>query len=261
MPDENAATPSPVAPRLTIDGCSINGFDWSATKSWLGARQAGHCITLNLQHFRLLRESGRYRQAFRQADLITLDGQPLVWLARCVGVSTAQRVTGADLLSAVADWSRDEGVRIGLLGGFADVTANAATRLSENFPGCSVSAFPLPYSDDIEELADEAQRVLSHLDNLKYIFVLLGAPKQEVLIRELLNRGALHVFIGAGAAAELYVTDRSRAPRAIQRAGFEWVWRACREPRRLLPRYARDAMAFARYAPGTVREHRRSVKT
>jgi len=57
-----------------------------------------------------------------------------------------------------------------------------------------------------------------------------------------LDAGAM---IGVGAAFDFLSGRVRQAPRWIQGSGFEWLFRACTEPRRLGPRYLRTTPLFA----------------
>lgn len=45
------------------------------------------------------------------------------------------------------------------------------------------------------------------------------------------------VLVGVGAAFDLHAGRKPQAPRWMQRAGLEWLFRLLSEPRRLGPRY------------------------
>jgi len=70
-----------------------------------------------------------------------------------------------------------------------------------------------------------------------------GCPRQErwmVARRDQLHR----VMLGVGAAFDMIAGRVAAAPRWIQRAGLEWVFRLAHEPGRLWPRYARHNGGF-----------------
>ena len=54
-----------------------------------------------------------------------------------------------------------------------------------------------------------------------------------------LGRIEAPVMIGVGAAFDFLSGRKRQAPRWIQRAGLEWLFRLASEPRRLWPRYRR----------------------
>ena len=70
----------------------------------------------------------------------------------------------------------------------------------------------------------------------KILFVGLGCPKQERWIAAQRRRLSC-VMVGVGAAFDFHAGAKRQAPRWIQRAGLEWLFRLCSEPRRLGHRY------------------------
>ena len=52
------------------------------------------------------------------------------------------------------------------------------------------------------------------------------------------------LMIGIGASLDFIAGNKRRAPRVFQKAGLEWFWRLCTEPRRLWRRYLVDDMLF-----------------
>lgn len=52
------------------------------------------------------------------------------------------------------------------------------------------------------------------------------------------------IMLGVGAAFDFHTGRVRQAPRWMMRAGLEWLYRLCMEPRRLGPRYLRNNPAF-----------------
>jgi exopolysaccharide biosynthesis WecB/TagA/CpsF family protein len=66
----------------------------------------------------------------------------------------------------------------------------------------------------------------------------MGMPRQERLARELRAcLGGDAVIVCGGAILDFLGGKVSRAPSWVRRAGVEWLYRLCREPRRLFRRY------------------------
>jgi N-acetylglucosaminyldiphosphoundecaprenol N-acetyl-beta-D-mannosaminyltransferase len=82
--------------------------------------------------------------------------------------------------------------------------------------------------------------------NPDILIVGLGAPKQELWVhkhRELLRAKAA---LCVGATIDFLAGEKKRAPRWVQAAKCEWLYRMLSEPRRLGKRYAHDAIVFPR---------------
>jgi N-acetylglucosaminyldiphosphoundecaprenol N-acetyl-beta-D-mannosaminyltransferase len=69
------------------------------------------------------------------------------------------------------------------------------------------------------------------------VWVALGCPKQELWMARNAAFLGVPMMVGIGAAFDFLAGDKKRAPRWIQDAGLEWLFRLLSEPRRLWKRY------------------------
>ncbi|YAL84095.1 WecB/TagA/CpsF family glycosyltransferase [Dermacoccaceae bacterium W4C1] len=193
-------------------------------------------VTCNVDQLLSAAETGPLRRAYSEASLITLDGFPLVRLAEVVGAqASVHRLTGADLLPAVAAESARRGWRVVILGGGPGVAERAAAALSG--PGRDVVGLDFPLVRSLTEPG--AAEVVQQLADLRpdVVFVCLGSPKQEEFVTVWRPHLPDGIYIGAGAAVDFAAGVVRRAPHLVQRAGMEWLWRVGQEPRRLARRY------------------------
>ena len=65
----------------------------------------------------------------------------------------------------------------------------------------------------------------------------LGCPRQEVFAYEFGHLLDLPI-LAVGAAFDFHAGTLPQAPHVLQRYGLEWLYRLCKEPRRLWKRYA-----------------------
>jgi N-acetylglucosaminyldiphosphoundecaprenol N-acetyl-beta-D-mannosaminyltransferase len=80
-----------------------------------------------------------------------------------------------------------------------------------------------------------------------FLFVALGAPRQDEWIQAHLHELNVPVAMGVGCVFDLLAGISRRAPDWMQAAGLEWAYRLSREPRRLWRRYIlNDLPVFAR---------------
>ena len=69
-----------------------------------------------------------------------------------------------------------------------------------------------------------------------FIWVAIGAPRQEILMHRL--KGKVNgLMTGVGGAFNILAGRVSDAPMWMQNAGLEWLYRLIKEPRRLFKRY------------------------
>ena len=113
-------------------------------------------------------------------------------------------------------------------------------------PGLQVAGFEMPPFRPLA--ADEVAAMVDRIraSRAQIIWVGLGAPKQELFMAEHAPRLPGTIAMGVGAAFDINTGRIPRAPRLLQAAGLEWLYRLLREPRRLWPRYAVVVPRFLR---------------
>ena len=255
----------PVVLRLSPDGLTINDMglfsgsldDLVDTLRALSVSEQAHLVvTLNVDQALQLQDDPDFADAYQAATVRTVDGVPIAVLGRMLGARTS-RNTGADLLPALAENSAMTSERVVLLGGAPGVADRAARALRASAPGADVVAVETPYFTSIDD--PQSLAVIDRLHELRprYVFLCLGAPKQELWFCEWQSLLPPAVYIGAGAAVDFAAGDKSRAPRAAQRLGLEWTWRLAQEPRRLAGRYLVTGPRFIGIAANSLKQKRR----
>lgn len=183
------------------------------------------------------------------ASLLTADGMPIVWLGRLLGGKYPERVTGADLLPAIASACARSGHSLFLLGAAEGVAAEAARRLQEKNPGLRIAGtLSPPMGFDRSE--SEVRAVIKTVRQAQpdVLFVALGAPRQERFIEAHADALGAKVLLGVGAAIDMAAGRVLRAPRFLQRVGAEWMWRVLGGPGRLARRYLVEDLLFVALA-------------
>lgn len=184
-----------------------------------------------------------FRQVLQQADLVTPDGMPLVWMLRLLGSRRPERVAGMDLFRALCSKAQEHGVGVFLLGSESQILAKIRQRLEEEYPSLRIAGMePLPFRS---LTAIEDQAIIDQINQSRagLLFVSLGCPKQERWIAE--HHGKINAtMLGLGGVFPVYAGLRRYAPRWIRSAGLEWLYRLCQEPSRLWRRYATTIPPF-----------------
>jgi N-acetylglucosaminyldiphosphoundecaprenol N-acetyl-beta-D-mannosaminyltransferase len=171
-----------------------------------------------------------------QADLVTSDGMPLVWMLRWLGARHATRVYGPELMSGLLEAAGDAGVPVGFYGGTPPLLARLAARNRLRFPRLRmVYAEAPPFR---EPTLEEDRRTIQSIQDagVRILFVGLGSPKQDRWMHAHKNR-VQAVMLGVGAAFDFLAGAKPQAPRWMQSSGLEWAFRLVSEPRRLWRRY------------------------
>jgi exopolysaccharide biosynthesis WecB/TagA/CpsF family protein len=238
--------------RFGADVVRVNMPDAGALLAEVAARLArgeGFALaTLNLDHLEKLGRLPAFRAAYAAHDLVVADGHPVVWLARLAG-RPVRLAPGADLVLPLARAAAAAGAPVALVGSTAAALDAAAARMRAEVPGLALAARLAPPMG-FDPAGPEAGRLLDALgaSGARLAFLALGAPKQEMLAAR--GRGMLPGmgFASVGAGLDFLAGTQRRAPAWMRRAALEWLWRAGTAPRRLGPRYLRNALIL----PGLV---------
>lgn len=212
----------------------------------VGPRKAEMIVTPNVDHIVSMETDHEMRHVFEQARYRFADGMPLVWLSRWrFRQGLPERVTGADLLFSLAQGAARRGISIYLLGAMPGVAAVAAARLQEAYPGLIVAGIDSPpFGFEKDEAVSTAIVEKVNAARPGLLFIGVGTPKQEKWAFRWREQLDCDVILGVGAAIDFAAGTARRAPMLVQRSGFEWLWRALGDPRRLGPRYFKDRRFF-----------------
>jgi N-acetylglucosaminyldiphosphoundecaprenol N-acetyl-beta-D-mannosaminyltransferase len=221
-----------------------------AVHAIVAAAEAGEghwTITANLDHLRRYHHNTIERSLIDEADLVVADGMPLIWASRLAGEPLPERVSGSSMVWSICEIASVRRQSVFLLGGDPGVAERAASIFQARYPGLEIAGTacpPVGFENDTQEL-DRIQRQVTAAAP-RIVFVALGFPKQDLLIRAL--RGSLpHAsFLGVGISLSYVTGYVSRAPNWICNLGLEWAYRLSQEPtRRLVRRYIVDGVPFA----------------
>lgn len=108
----------------------------------------------------------------------------------------------------------------------------------------SVAGF---YSPPFRPLTDEEDKEIVDRINesgAQVVWVGVGSPKQEIWMRDHVGLIKGATLIGVGAAFDFQSGAVARAPKWMQKSGFEWLHRLLSEPHRLGRRYIIIAPSF-----------------
>lgn len=204
--------------------------------------------TLNLDHLVKLRTDNAFQEAYAAQDLVTADGNPVVWLSRIAG-APVDLLPGSDLVRPVLRLAARHRVPVAFLGSTEPSLARAADALSAEIPGLDIRACVAPPMG-FDPTGPEAQRILDDLASrdVRLLLLALGAPKQELLAALGRSRVPAMGFLSIGAGLDFISGTQRRAPAWVRRLALEWLWRALGQPRRLAARYARCALILPGHA-------------
>lgn len=223
-----------------ILGTHINILDMEKTKKYIydnieSLRGQYICVS-NVHTTVMAYDRPSYRKVQNEAALRLPDGGPLSTVSRKWGYGDARRVTGPDLMGELFAEAGKSKLRMYFYGSKDSVLEDLKKNIEEKYPSVLIAGM---YSPPFRTLTpEEDEEIIQRINaaDPDIVFIGLGAPKQEIWMNT--HKGKINaVMIGVGAGFDYYAGRIKRAPRWMQRANLEWLYRLCQEPGRLLKRY------------------------
>jgi N-acetylglucosaminyldiphosphoundecaprenol N-acetyl-beta-D-mannosaminyltransferase len=191
-------------------------------------------VTVNVAILMMMRSDRKLAQAVDAADLVVIDGTPLVWACRWLGVAVPERVPGVDLMdNLLAEGSR-RSLRVFLLGTTQERLDRLVQVIGAKYPGVTIAGARNGYFKR-EDDADVASQIRESRADL----LLLGmpAPFKEIWCEQHREALCTPAVLGVGGSFDVLAGFVTRAPKPLQNAGLEWAWRLSQEPGKLWKRY------------------------
>lgn len=177
-----------------------------------------------------------YRDIQNSGFMALPDGKPLSIVSKKRGLSEAERVTGPDLMEEIFEISEEKVYRHYFYGSTQETLNMLRVKLKEKYPKMKIVGM---YSPPFRMLTEEENKKIEeniNKINPDFIWVGLGAPKQEIWMSEHKNK-VNGLMIGVGAGFDYIAGNISRAPIWMQKNSLEWLYRLIQDPKRLFKRY------------------------
>ncbi|HMZ78538.1 MAG TPA: WecB/TagA/CpsF family glycosyltransferase [Acidobacteriota bacterium] len=225
-------------------------------ESFIRSGEHHRMVVVNASKLVLAEQDLKLREILVTSDIITADGMSVVWASRCsrnFGAGLVERVTGIDTMIELSQRAAQKGYRIFLLGAAPGVAQAAAQQLQTDFPGVHIVGCQDGYFPDSESVHIASMIRASRSDIL---FVAMGSPKQEHWLATYGAQTGAAFCIGVGGSFDHIAGRVQRAPRWMQKAGLEWLFRFAQEPRRLWRRYLIGNAEFVSFLIRLIRASR-----
>jgi N-acetylglucosaminyldiphosphoundecaprenol N-acetyl-beta-D-mannosaminyltransferase len=211
---------------------------------WVRSNQHSFATFTGVHGVMEAQRSASVLRAHEAAGMVACDGAPMVWGCRWAGSPIPARVTGRDFMTSFCARAEKEGWTSFLYGGKPGGAERLADALVAQFPAIKIVGSWTPPFRPLTESEDAEIVTAINESRANLVWVGLSTPKQELWMADHCGRLHAQALFGVGAAFDYLSGELDPAPRWMQRAGFEWLFRAAQEPRRLVPRYVRNNLAF-----------------
>lgn len=163
------------------------------------------------------------------ADMVTPDGAGTVWAAHHLGHAMPERVAGYDMAQELMRLAPSRGYRLYFFGSAPGVAEKAKEKAEKLYPGIEIVGTRNGFFTEEDEPAIVSKIQAVHPDIL---LAALGVPKQEKWLQKYKDVLGVPVCIGVGGTFDVMAGVMKRAPRWMQRAKLEWLFRGMMQPKR-----------------------------
>lgn len=236
----------------------VNNVDMEETLTAIDAMIASgkksYVVAINVDVVMKIEHDTYLKEVTDNADMVLVDGKPLVWIAKWHKHPVKAKISGSDLVPLLCEQAAHKEYSVFIIGGKDGIADKAKEKLKSELPDINIVgtyAPPFGFEKDNAELEKiNAMITQVHPDLLIACF---GCPKQEKWIYENYKKYDAKVSICAGATVDFLAGNINRAPRWMSEHGLEWFYRFIQEPNRMFKRYFIDDIKIIKL----IRKYRR----
>jgi N-acetylglucosaminyldiphosphoundecaprenol N-acetyl-beta-D-mannosaminyltransferase len=197
--------------------------------SFINERKKGYVCVVDFNVITISFQDAKYNQIINNADFNTCDGSFLAFLKNLKNGGDYQSYNGPEIFEKFITDSNYKQLILGPSeSDFHELIKEV--RVSDH-----LLHLELPFVDvesfEYEEIGDRINAIKPHI-----IWVLLGAPKQERFISNVMNFVDGGLFFGVGAALNFYLGRINNRTFSIAGLRFIWVERIFKEPKKQIAR-------------------------
>lgn len=190
-------------------------------------------------------QNPRLAKIYNGADLVGPDGMPFVYWIRTFLKVPCDQFDASSIVLQLAQRAKETGYTFYLYGGHPNVVVKMKKNLESMFPYIKIVGYRAPPFRPLTD--EENQEICDEINRLKpdIVCIGLGTPKQDYWIDDHITKIRGSVFIPCGAIFDFFGGRVKRAPKFIQRTGFEWLYRLLsKDFKRLFKRYTIMNISF-----------------
>jgi N-acetylglucosaminyldiphosphoundecaprenol N-acetyl-beta-D-mannosaminyltransferase len=188
-----------------------------------------------------MQRDSELRRIVEVCELVSADGQAVVWASRLLGDPLPERVAGIDLMQELFALAERRGFRIFILGAKAEVLDQARERIMAKHPRLQLVGMRDGYFTEAQE-AEVAAQVRDTRPDI--LFVAISSPRKEYWLGRYGRKIDVPFVMGVGGAIDVIAGITRRAPDPLQHLGLEWAYRLAQEPGPFCPRYVVTNLRF-----------------
>ena len=195
----------------------------------IAAQKNSIVATANAEMLMRATNDAELKNILNAAELVVPDGAGTVWAARHLGYKMPERVAGFDLVQELMLIAPSKGYKFFFFGSAPGIADKAKLKAEKIYPSVQIVGTRNGYFS-----ADDEPEIIAQIKNSKpdILLAALGVPKQEKWLAAHKDELNVPVSIGVGGTFDVMAGIVKRAPKWMQRAKLEWLFRAMLQPSR-----------------------------
>lgn len=213
----------------------------SAIENMVESGEKKYVVAINVDVVMKIEDDPYLKKITDDADMVLVDGKPLVWISKMHKKPVKAKISGSDLVPLLCAEASSKGYSLFIIGGKEGIAEKAKLKLEQQHPQINIVgtyAPPFGFEKDERELTKINDMISEKKPDL--LIACFGCPKQEKWIYENYQKYDAKVSICAGATVDFLAGNVNRAPKWMSDHGLEWFYRFLQEPKRMFKRYFVD---------------------
>ena len=189
-----------------------------------------------------------YQETINNSLLSIPDGKPLQIVGRLKGNKEISRLFGPTVMEKFIDWGRKDDIKHFFFGSSEENLSKLKTAIEQKYPGSKIVGMVAPPFKPMNEWNNGDFIQIINEASPDFIWVGLGAPKQEQWMYDYYKNIDKGILFGIGAGFDYLAGNTKHAPQWMKNLALEWLYRLIQEPRRLWKRYLTTIPQFLFFA-------------
>lgn len=227
-----------------ILGVRINNMNMNETvnavKDLLNLNRPSLIFTPNSEIIYMAKNDEGFKAVLNSSDINTADGIGVVYASKILKSPIPERVAGFDLSKELLKHMNENALKLFLFGGKPGVAETAKKNISLQYPRIDICGTENGYFECSDGIIEHINQTAPD-----FLFVCLGAPKQEKWMFENKDKLNCKVMLGIGGSLDVYANTAKRAPSFFIKLNIEWLYRLMKNPSRIGRMMALPKFGFA----------------
>lgn len=224
--------------KVSIMGIDIDSLTMEETirkvDEFIMSKKPLHLMGVNADKLNLCQTDKKLEEIVKKSEIINADGASVILASKYLGKPLPERVAGIDLMQELLRLSEKKGYPVYFFGAKQEVLDKMLEKFKVDYSNLNIVGVRNGYFND-EELKEIEKDIIEKKPAI--IFVGITSPKKEYVVQKFLDNGLSGIFMGVGGSFDVLSGNIPRAPKWMQNANLEWLFRVANEPKRLFKRY------------------------